>query len=324
LLVLIIYLSISIYSDTTGAALMKDPDHLRQLLYDMRRQVQIPVNVKCRLGVDDLDSYEYVHDFMESVRDSGVKRVIIHARKCLLKGLSTRDNRSIPPLRYPWVFRLARDFPELDIGINGGITTLDHAHQLLTDGHHMYAPGGPQADDGTDGEDTASEAGESAGASTTRVPIHSVMIGRAAWSNPVLFADVDRRIYGEQNPGFSRREIVEQYADYVEELTDHDIRTAHGSTGVVAPVVNLFHACAHSSKIRQAFATCSRKGDGPAEVAASLRAVLRLLPADLLDEPLAPVEDEIPSDSTSPGVAVDVADVVAEQSGMGQRPSLSP
>jgi len=98
----------------------------------MRQKVQIPVTVKCRLGVDDLDKYENVHNFITIVsKNGGVKKFIIHARKCLLNGLSPKDNRTIPPLKYDWVLRLKQDFPHLDFVINGGFTTMEMVNKLI-------------------------------------------------------------------------------------------------------------------------------------------------------------------------------------------------
>lgn len=92
----------------------------------MQKNIKIPVTVKCRLGVDDLDKYENVHNFITVVStQGGVKKFIIHARKCLLNGLSPKDNRTIPPLKYDWVLRLKQDFPHLDFVINGGFTTIE-------------------------------------------------------------------------------------------------------------------------------------------------------------------------------------------------------
>ena len=92
----------------------------------MQKSVSIPVTVKCRLGVDDVDKYENVHNFIKIVStEGGVKKFIIHARKCLLNGLSPHENRTVPPLKYDWVLNLKKDFPDLNFVINGGFTTVD-------------------------------------------------------------------------------------------------------------------------------------------------------------------------------------------------------
>ncbi len=102
----------------------------------MQKSVKIPVTVKCRLGVDDLDKYENVHNFITIVSTiGGIKKFIIHARKCLLNGLSPKENRTIPPLKYDWVLRLKKDFPHLDFVINGGFTTMEMVIYIL---FHIY------------------------------------------------------------------------------------------------------------------------------------------------------------------------------------------
>ncbi len=109
-----------------GALLMYDPNQVAEITQAIQKSVKIPVTVKCRLGVDDLDKYENVHNFISVVSTTGgVKKFIIHARKCLLNGLSPKDNRTIPPLKYDWVMRLKQDFPHLDFVINGGFTTME-------------------------------------------------------------------------------------------------------------------------------------------------------------------------------------------------------
>jgi tRNA-dihydrouridine synthase A len=109
-----------------GAVLMFDAELVARITRAMREAVNIPVTVKCRLGVDDVDRYEDVYHFINTVSSKGgVEKFIIHARKCLLEGLSPHENRTIPPLKYDWVFNLKRDFPQLRLVINGGFTELE-------------------------------------------------------------------------------------------------------------------------------------------------------------------------------------------------------
>lgn len=115
-----------------GAALMKDPALVRDCVAAMRAAVSIPVTVKCRLGVDALDTYEHFTAFLRIVSESGVTHFLVHARKAFLKGLDPKANRTVPPLRYHWVQRAALEFPHLRISINGGITTLEQMEQLLS------------------------------------------------------------------------------------------------------------------------------------------------------------------------------------------------
>ena len=138
-----------------GVILMKDPARVAECVAAMRKATSLPVTVKQRLGVDDLDQYEHAEDFVARVKDAGADRVIVHARKAWLKGLSPAQNRTVPPLRWDWVHRLKAEHPSLRVEINGGITTLAQAAEHLRQG------------------------------------IDGVMIGRAAYDDPMLFAHAD-------------------------------------------------------------------------------------------------------------------------------------
>jgi tRNA-dihydrouridine synthase len=114
-----------------GARLMFSPELVRDCVLAMRAAVSIPVTVKCRLGADDMDSYEAFSNFVRVVAQGGCTHFVVHARKCLLKGLDPKGNRTVPPLRYPWVQRVALENPHLRISINGGLTTWEQVEQLL-------------------------------------------------------------------------------------------------------------------------------------------------------------------------------------------------
>ncbi|KAI8148949.1 tRNA-dihydrouridine synthase [Fennellomyces sp. T-0311] len=117
-----------------GAVLMKSPDLVADILTTMQKAVSIPITVKCRLGVDKLDSYEFLHEFVGSILSNThrpLPHLIVHARKCLLRGLSPKQNRSIPPLNYDRVYRLAETFPRLPITINGGFNEIDSINMSL-------------------------------------------------------------------------------------------------------------------------------------------------------------------------------------------------
>lgn len=163
-----------------GACLMKDPGRVVECIRAMREACTIEVTVKCRIGVDDLDDYAWFAHFIETLAQTGCQTFIIHARKAWLKGLSPKQNRSIPPLCYDRVFQLKQDFPHLKIIINGGITSLTQAQQLLLH---------------TDG----------------------VMLGREVYSNPFLLAEVDQLIYGEAAVSRTRKDILESFYPYLEE-----------------------------------------------------------------------------------------------------------
>ena len=162
-----------------GACLMLEPQRVADCVAAMRARVSVPVTVKTRIGVDHQDSYEALAGFVELLAEAGVERLIVHARKAWLRGLSPRQNREVPPLRYDRVYELKRDFPRLSVHINGGITTLAEAAEQL-----------PNVD--------------------------GVMIGRAAYHNPYLLAEVGRRFLGDDAPAPSRHQIVERSLPYVE------------------------------------------------------------------------------------------------------------
>jgi len=162
-----------------GACLMAEPELVAACVTAMRRQVKVPVTVKCRIGIDDQDSEADLQRFIEVVAGAGVTSFIVHARKAWLKGLSPKENREVPPLDYARVYRLKDAHPELTISINGGIADLDAAEQHL---RH----------------------------------VDGVMLGRAAYQTPYILADVDRRFFGSDAPPVTRREAVEGMLPHVE------------------------------------------------------------------------------------------------------------
>jgi len=171
-----------------GACLMLEPDHVAECLNAMQTNVKVPVTIKCRLGVDHHEDYEFLYNFVNIVQDAGIKHFIIHARNGILKGLSPRQNRHIPPLKYDYVYQLKKDFPNLNITINGGIKTIDECKD-----HLKYVDG--------------------------------VMIGRAVYENPFLIKDIDTELHGIESNVNSKKSILNQYLDYVEDKLQegHDL-----------------------------------------------------------------------------------------------------
>jgi len=171
-----------------GACLMLEPDHVAECLNAMQTNVKVPVTIKCRLGVDHHEDYEFLYNFVNIVQNAGIKHFIIHARNGILKGLSPRQNRHIPPLKYDYVYQLKKDFPNLNITINGGIKTIDECKD-----HLKYVDG--------------------------------VMIGRAAYENPFLIKDIDTELYGIESNVNSKKSILNKYLDYVEDKLQegHDL-----------------------------------------------------------------------------------------------------
>ena len=164
-----------------GAALMAEPEKVAACVAAMRAAVDIPVTVKCRIGIDDQDPGAVLPRFAALVFEAGCDVLIVHARKAWLEGLSPKENRDVPPLDYPLVYELKARFPNRPIVINGGIETLEEARTHL------------QRVDG-------------------------VMLGRAAYQNPGLLAEVDHLIFGDPMPPADLLEAVRSYADYCERL----------------------------------------------------------------------------------------------------------
>ena len=162
-----------------GACLMLEPELVSECLFNMQKAVKIPVSIKCRLGIDDNESYDFLYNFISVVKESEINTFIIHARNGILKGLSPRQNRNVPPLKYDYVYRLKNDFPDLEIIINGGIKTIDDSRN-----HLMHVDG--------------------------------VMIGRAAYDNPFILSDLDSIFYNEQFIPKSKKQILNTYLEYVE------------------------------------------------------------------------------------------------------------
>lgn len=162
-----------------GACLMKEPQLVADCVASMKAIVSLPITVKCRLGVDDEDSYEKLQCFIEIVSKAGCITFIVHARKAWLKGLSPKQNREIPPLRYEMVHQLKQDFPQLNIVINGGVKSVKEAKVQL------------QFVDG-------------------------VMIGRQAYQRPYSLVGLDSEFFGLEQTQVTRFEVIRKYINYIE------------------------------------------------------------------------------------------------------------
>ena len=189
-----------------GAQLMLKPELVREIVYSMKRRVSCPVTVKCRLGVTgQRDTYEHLVEFISAAHAGGANKFIIHSRDCVLEGLSTKQNRDIPPLRYEVVHRLCKDFPDLKFILNGGLQTFGDAKM-------HFAPPPPAMVIST--ETVRSFFLEQTPATAALPPVHGVMIGRAVASDPILFATADSDFYGSPDPCASRRVLLDAYCDY--------------------------------------------------------------------------------------------------------------
>lgn len=161
-----------------GACLMNEAPLVADCVKAMRDAVSIPVTVKHRIGIDQIEDYGYLAEFVDTVAAAGCTTFIVHARNAILKGLSPKENREIPPLKYDYVYRLKQERPELEILINGGVRTLEDI-----DSHLQQVDG--------------------------------VMIGREAYHNPYLMAAFDARYYGDDHPVLSREAVIEAILPYV-------------------------------------------------------------------------------------------------------------
>jgi tRNA-dihydrouridine synthase A len=164
-----------------GACLMAEPQLVADCLSAMLDAVSIPVTVKCRIGIDELDDYGFFHHFVETTQRSGVNVYIVHARKAMLQGLTPKENREIPPLRYETVARLKREHPELTVILNGGLKSVAEVRQWWS-----------QCD--------------------------GVMLGRQAYQEPYLLAQLHGEFVDRDWTPPSRHEIVERYAEYIERM----------------------------------------------------------------------------------------------------------
>jgi tRNA-dihydrouridine synthase A len=173
-----------------GACLMAEPETVAACITSMQAEVDIPVTVKSRIGIDDMDEYQDLTRFIDVVASSGCDTFIVHARKAWLKGLSPKQNRDVPPLMYDRVYQLKQQFPDLHISLNGGVKTLDDAQ------HHLEH-------------------------------LDGVMIGREVYSNPYILAEVDKRFYQDNAVSKTRAEVVMAMLPYVERQMAQGARPWH-------------------------------------------------------------------------------------------------
>lgn len=229
-----------VQSGSFGACLMQEPKLVADCVRAMKDAVSIPVTVKCRIGVDEQDPEVALDAMADAVVEAGVDALWVHARKAWLKGLSPKENRDVPPLDYDRVLRLKQRFPDLFIGLNGGLASLDEAesHLAVLDG---------------------------------------VMLGRAAYHNPELLGEVDRRFYGEAGEDVSPWAAVRAYLPYIEEQLSKDVRLAH----MTRHMLGLFHGRPGARNWRRILTVEGIKpGAGTETVENALAAVS---PADHLD-----------------------------------------
>jgi len=192
-----------VLSGSFGACLMKEPDLVASCVESMIDRCDIPVTVKSRIGIDDMESYEQLADFVMRVHNKGCQHFIIHARKAWLQGLSPKENRTIPPLNYQWVYQLKQDFPHLKITINGGI---ENCNEIIN--HLDYVDG--------------------------------AMLGRSIYHNPYLLKEIDELIFNNKKKFLDREKVLIKYMVYIKRqiklgvpmrsMTRHILGLYHGES----------------------------------------------------------------------------------------------
>lgn len=160
-----------------GACLMNEPNLVFDCISSMQEATDIPITVKCRIGVDAHDDYEFLHKFTSEIVGTNTPTLIVHARVAILKGLSPRQNRTVPPLKYEHVYQLKHDFPDLEIVLNGGIQSVDESLMHLE-------------------------------------KVDGVMLGRAAYDNPMIASDVDEKVFNGRPQSHDRKKILSNYLIY--------------------------------------------------------------------------------------------------------------
>jgi tRNA-dihydrouridine synthase A len=223
-----------------GACLMAEPDLVAQCVMAMARAVSVPVTVKCRIGIDDQDTEAGFQYFVDRIADAGCRTVIVHARKAWLKGLSPKENREIPPLDYGRVYRLKAARPDLTVILNGGIDNLDACA-----GHLQHVDG--------------------------------VMLGRAAYHDPYILAEVDRRFFGASEPPVSRRAALERLIPAIE----RQIASGGRLNNITRHVLGIYHGRPRGRLFRRIL---SEEGQRPG---AGVEVLLEAIAAVEGDAPLA-------------------------------------
>jgi tRNA-dihydrouridine synthase A len=216
-----------------GACLMREPALVAQCVAAMRDAVSVPITVKHRIGLDAEDDYGFVRDFVGTVADAGCGVFIVHARNAVLKGLSPKENREIPPLRYEVVRWLKRDFPALTIVLNGGLTEFDAIAREL---EH----------------------------------VDGVMVGRAAYHDPYLLAQVDRIVFGDGAQAPSRVAVVDAMTDYALAQVARGVRLR----AIVRHMLGLYHGRSRGRLFRHVLSDAARLRSNDVDVLAQALATV--------------------------------------------------
>jgi len=199
-----------VQSGSFGACLMREPELVARSVAAMKQAMAVPVTVKCRIGVDDQVPADVLPAFAAQVKEAGADALIVHARMAWLNGLSPKENRDVPPLDYPLVYALKQAHPDWPISINGGIQSLEE-----TEEHLKFMDG--------------------------------VMMGRTAYHEPYVLADVDQRLFGRDTPVPSRHEVLQRFLPYVEQQMGQGVRL----NAMARHVLGLFHGAPGARSFRR-------------------------------------------------------------------------
>lgn len=212
-----------------GACLMAEPTLVADCVKAMRDAVDVDVTVKHRIGINDVDSYEFMRDFVGEIAAAGCSTFIVHARNAILKGLSPKENREIPPLKYEYAYRLKREFPNLEIIINGGIKT-----SAEIDLHLQHVDG--------------------------------VMLGREAYHNPYVMAEFDARYYGDNASIKSRRDVLAAMIPYVQTQLDLYAERGLKLNSITRHMLGLMTGLAGARSFRQMLSDSKQLASGRPEL----------------------------------------------------------
>ncbi len=205
-------------SGNFGASLMKEPSKVAKCIESLKNNCNLPVTIKHRIGVDEEDSFDKLNSFVKEVANAGADRFTIHARKAILKGLNPKQNRTIPPLKYDMVRKLKKLNPELLIEVNGGFTNIDQCIKALNN-------------------------------------FDGVMVGRSAYKHPLIWSEIDQKIYGESNRYKRSSEIIFSLIPYIE----NHLRNGGETWDICKHLVNLVENIPNAKIWRNLISTRSIK-----------------------------------------------------------------
>lgn len=242
--------SAKVCTNEFGARLMMNPGLVGDIVSKMKEVSGLPITVKCRLGVDQFDDYEFVKTFIDQIPECD--HFIIHARKCLLNGLSTSANRSVPPLNYERVYKLCEDYPDKSFTLNGGVTSVESMKRIME-----LCPN-----------------------------LHGIMIGREAYHNPCILAVIDH-VFFKHPPVLTRRNVIEQYVEYGVQVLEEDPENIR-IMDIMKPLSNMFRDLPNAKLWRKSInQSASRKEERIHDVRQVVSNALDLMNDQDLDAPIA-------------------------------------